>query len=274
MSECYQSIPFTPPGGFPDGIEGPACDANGNLYAVNFGRLGTIGIVTPQGQSDLFVQLPAGSTGNGIRFTSTGSMLVADYTGHNILQVDMHSRNISIYAHNPVLHQPNDLAITRADIIFASDPDWSTSTGRFFRVGPDKSFTLVEDQMGTTNGIEVSPDEHRLYVNESVQRNIWVYDLTEDGTVSNKRLFAHFPDFGLDGMRCDVQGNLYVTRYAKGVVAVLNQRADLLREIPLHGKTCTNLTFGGPDGKTVYVTVADNGNIETFRTEHPGRLTT
>ena len=52
--------------------------------------------------------------------------------------------------------------------------------------------------MGTTNGIEVSPDETKLYVNESVQKNIWVYDLDSDGNISNKILFYSFEDYGLD----------------------------------------------------------------------------
>ena len=51
--------------------------------------------------------------------------------------------------------------------------------------------------MGTTNGIEVSTDENTLYVNESVQRNIWAYDLSATGEVSNKRLLIQFPDLGL-----------------------------------------------------------------------------
>lgn len=273
MSDYYHSQPFTPIAGFPDGIEGPACDRHGNLYAVNFSRLGTIGKVTPEGESSLFVTLPTGSTGNGIRFTRLGQMLIADYTGHNILIVDMESREINVYAHNPGLYQPNDIAISANDIVFASDPSWENSCGRIFRIGSDGKFVLLEDGMGTTNGIEISPDERRLYVNESIQKRIWVYDLSQEGHISNKRLFYQFQDFGLDGMRCDVNGNLFVTRYGKGTVAMLNPSGQILREIQLHGKTCTNLTFGGPDGRTVYVTVADNGNIEKFQAEFAGRLT-
>ena len=72
-------------------------------------------------------------------------------------------------------------------------------------------------------------------------------------------------------MRCDAIGNLYVTRYGKGAIAQVSPRGELLREIPLHGKDCSNLTFGGPDGQTCYVTLADQGNIEVFRTDAPGR---
>ena len=62
--ELYISEVFTAPGGFTSGIEGPSCDRAGNLYAVNYDRQGTIGRVTPNGDCDLFVELPAGSVGN------------------------------------------------------------------------------------------------------------------------------------------------------------------------------------------------------------------
>ena len=62
--------------------------------------------------------------------------------------------------------------------------------------------------MGTTNGIEVSPDQKKLYVNESNQLNLLVYDLSSTGEISNKKLLYKFQDGGLDGMRCDENGNL------------------------------------------------------------------
>ena len=272
MSEQrFISKPLTEPGGFTSGIEGPGCDAGGNLYAVNYVRQGTIGKVTPEGECSIFVDLPKGSTGNGIRFDSVGDMLIADYTGHNILKVDMQTREISVYAHDPNLNQPNDIAIGTNDIVYASDPNWQDSTGQIFRVGADRTFTLLETGMGTTNGIEVSPGEDILYVNETVQRNIWAYDLSPDGEISNKRLLIQFPDFGMDGMRCDVDGNIYVTRHGKGTIVKLSPGGDVLEEVELGGKGCTNLAFGGSDGRTCYVTVADRGNVESFRTDLPGR---
>ena len=68
----YESFIFTPPGGFTKGIEGPACDWEGNLYAVNYREQHTIGKVTPEGECSVFVTLPGGSIGNGIRFNSKG----------------------------------------------------------------------------------------------------------------------------------------------------------------------------------------------------------
>ncbi len=269
--ELFVSQEFTPVNGFTSGIEGPACDANGNLYAVNFERQHTIGKVTPDGEASVFVELPDGSIGNGIRFNSEGFMFIADYTNHNVLKVDMETREISVHAHEPTMNQPNDLAIGANDIIYASDPNWGASTGQLWRVDTDGKVTLLEADMGTTNGIEVSPDEKILYVNESVQRNIWAYDLSPDGEISNKRLLIQFPDFNMDGMRCDIEGNLYVTRHGKGTVAKLSPEGDVLLEVELTGKLCTNIVFGGSDGSTCYVTMADRGNVEVFRADLPGR---
>ncbi len=272
MSEqLFVSRPFTEPGGFISGIEGPACDAAGNLYAVNYARQHTIGQVTPDGKCSLFLELPSGSIGNGIRFNRAGDMFIADYTNHNILKVDMRTRTISIYAHEPSMNQPNDIAIGANDVIYASDPNWDNSTGQVWRIGLDRQVTRLEPDMGTTNGIEVSADERTLYVNETFQRNIWAYDLSPDGQISRKRLLIQFPDFGMDGMRCDSAGNLYVTRWGKGTVVKISPQGAVLLEVKLAGNDCTNLTFGGPDGCTCYVTVADRGNIESFRTDLPGR---
>lgn len=269
--ELFVSQEFTPVDGFTSGIEGPACDAAGNLYAVNYERQHTIGKVTPDGDSSVFVELPTGSIGNGIRFNSAGFMFIADYTNHNVLKVDMDTRDISVHAHEPTMNQPNDLAIGANDILYASDPNWNASTGQIWRVDTDGAVTLLETDMGTTNGIEVSPDERALYVNESAQRNVWVYDLSPEGEVSNKRLLIQFPDFNMDGMRCDIEGNLYITRHGKGTVAKLSPAGEVLLEVQLTGKLCSNIAFGGPDGCTCYVTMADRGNVEVFRSDLPGR---
>lgn len=271
--ELFVARHFTDPDSFTSGVEGPAVDVDGNLYAVNYERQHTIGKVTPEGETSVFVELPNGSIANGIRFNSRGEMMLADYTNHNILKVDMATQEISVYAHQPEMNQPNDIAIDSSDRLYASDPNWGEETGQLWRVDPDGSTTLLEGDMGTTNGVEVSPDEKKLYVNETRQRTVWVYDLSPDGEISNKRLFIEFPpEHGMDGMRCDIEGNLYITRHGKGAVAVLSPEGELIREIQMaEGKSTTNLAFGGPDGRTIYVTVADVGNIQVFRSDIPGR---
>jgi sugar lactone lactonase YvrE len=267
----FISRPFTEPLGFTKGIEGPACDRAGNLYAVNFARRHTIGKVTPAAECSIFLELADGSTGCGIRLNRLGEMFIADHTGHNILKVDIAMRQITVFVHEPAMNQPNDLAITSSGVIFASDPNWKDSTGQLWRIDTCGKAALLEANMGTTNGIEVSPDEKTLYVNETRQRRIWAYDLSADYLISNKRLLIEFPDFGLDGMRCDIAGNLYVTRHGKGSIAKISPSGEVLVEVPLLGKDCTNLTFGGPDGRSCFVTVADVGNIEVFQSDLPGR---
>lgn len=266
----FRSSEFTPAKSFTSGIEGPAVSKTGIVYVVNFAKQGTIGQVSTNGNASLFIELPAGSIGNGIRFDSKGNMLIADYTKHNILKVNMLTKKLSVFAHNPHMSQPNDIAIDNKDRLYASDPNWKAGYGRIWRIDTDGKSTLL-DSMGTANGIEVSPDNKLLYVNESVQRKVWVYDLSSKGEVSNKRLFHEFPDFGMDGMRCDVDGNLYIARHGKGTVVKISPSGKLLKEITLIGKLPSNVAFGGKDGRTVYITLQDNGNLESFRVDRPGR---
>ena len=267
----YQSQDLVFVGQYTSGLEGPAVDQDGNLFFVNPTHSGSVGKVDTEGNFSLFIEhLPEGSTANGIRFGQDQSMYLADYTGHNVLKVNLKTKALSVYAHDSLLNQPNDLAICCNDRMFASDPNWKESTGHLWRV-ENGQFYLLSKDMGTTNGVEVSPDEKTLYVNESVQRKVWAFDLDTEGNISNKRLFHQFDDFGMDGMRCDVEGNLYITRYGKGTVAKLSQEGKLLLEVQMKGKKPSNIAFGGKDGKTAYVTLQDRGYIETFRVEKAGR---
>lgn len=268
--KLFVATPLTPEKAFTPGIEGPGCDAQGNIYVVNYAKQQTIGKTTPDGKSEIFVTLPGKSTGNGIVFDKAGFMYVADYAEHNVLKVDMKTKEIAVFAHEGKMNQPNDLAIAPDGTIYASDPNWGNNTGQIWRVDRSGKVTLAVGTMGTTNGIEVSPDGKTLYVNESVQRNVWAFDIGPDGSLSNKRLVKKFPDHGFDGMRCDVDGNLYITRYGKGTVAVLSPKGEILREIDVLGKSPSNLCFGGPDGRTVYVTEVDKQRLVQFRVDKPG----
>jgi sugar lactone lactonase YvrE len=198
-------------------------------------------------------------------------MYLADYTGHNILKVNMKTKQVATHAHNDNFNQPNDICINRKGQLFASDPNWKNSNGKLWRIDPNGNSVLLTSDMGTTNGIELSPDEKTLYVNESIQRKIWTFDVDAKGNISNKKLFSELSDFGLDGMKCDAKGNLYVTRHQKGVILVLSPEGKLIREIPLKGKKCSNLVFGGKDGKTVFVTLQDRKGMEKFQNDIRGK---
>jgi sugar lactone lactonase YvrE len=266
--ELFKSSIFTPVNSFTSDVEGPAVDKDGNIYAVNFEKQGTIGKITPSGQGTVWITLPEGSIANGIRFDSRGNMMISDYAKHNVFRVEMSTRKLSTVVNEPRMHQPNDIAIDSKDRLYASDPDFKTRTGYVWRVDPNGKVTLL-DSMGAANGIEVTPDERRLYV--SAGRGVWAYDLSANGDVSNRRQLVTFPDFGVDGMRCDTAGNLYLARIGKGTVAEISPEGKIVREIVLTGKKPTNVAFGGGDGRTIYVTMMDGGNLESFMTDIPGR---
>jgi streptogramin lyase len=113
--ELFISSEFTLAKSFTSGAEGPAVGPTGTVYAVNYTKQGTIGQVTADGKASLFIELPAGSIGNGIRFDSKGNMLIADYTKHNILKINMLTKSVSVFAHNSKMSQPNDIAIDNKD---------------------------------------------------------------------------------------------------------------------------------------------------------------
>ena len=268
--DLFKAEPVTKPSEFTPGIEGPACDARGNIYAVNFAAQGTIGRVTPEGQGTIFLRLDNGSIGNGIRFTRDGHMFIADYVNHNVLLVKPGQQVATVFAHEPAMNQPNDLAMAADGTLYASDPAWDKSTGQLWRIDTSGKVTKVASDMGTTNGIDLSPDGKTLYVNESVQQNVWAFTVKPDGSLSDKRLIRKFPDHGFDGMRCDVDGNLYITRYGKGTVVKMAPDGAILQEVDVLGKQPSNLCFGGPDGRTVYVTEVEHTRLVRFRVDRPG----
>lgn len=273
--KLFESRQLTPAGEYTFGIEGPAVDAAGNLYVVNHLRPGTIGKVAAGAErSELFAELPAGSTGVAIRFGRAG-MFVADYKGHNIFVFTPGATAPRVYFHSAAFNQPNDMALARDGTIYASDPHWKRRDGQVWRIVPDGETGRGEPmtaprKFGTTNGIDLSPDETTLYVGESETREIWAYRL-DGGKLAAPRLVRKFADHSLDGLRTDIDGRIYVARILKGTVEVLAPDGKTLREIALRASEPTNLAFGGPDGKTVYVTQRKGGFIETFRVDRPGR---
>jgi sugar lactone lactonase YvrE len=276
----FESRQITPAGEYTGGIEGPAVDAAGTLYVVNFGRQGTIGkLRAGAARSELFATLAGGSIGNGIRFDREGRMYIADFRKHNVLVIEAGQSAPQVYFHSDRFNQPNDLAVASDGTLFASDPHFPHS-GQIWRIvrGPNGKGSgevmSSERPMGATNGIDLSPDGATLYVSESDTREVWAYRL--DGTkLAAPRLVKKFDAFELDGLRTDLDGKIFVARPLNGTVAILapDKPPDtaLVREVPLRGKVPTNLTFGGPDGRSVFVTQKDGKFIETFRADRPGR---
>jgi len=247
---------------FTQGVEGPTMH-NGALYAVNYAQQGTIGRVDNMGKTSLFVRLPNNSIGNGLQFDSHGNLFIADYVNHNILKVPAGSNKAEVFAHNSNMNQPNDIAITKTGVLFASDPNWANETGQLWRINADGSTKLLEENMGTTNGIAVNKENTKLYVNESVQRVVWQYDLDESLNISNKKVLIKFTDHGLDGMRVNNQGHVFITRYGAGKVLEVSPTGKVLNSYKLKGQHPTNLAFDDMQSR-VYVTMQKRGAIEVI----------
>ncbi|PDT67740.1 gluconolactonase [Bradyrhizobium ottawaense] len=276
-TKLFESAQVTPPGEYTFGIEGPAADLEGNLFVVNLGRPGTIGRLPAGGTaSEPFTALPDGSVGNAIRFDRSGTMFIADYKKHNIFAIAKGTTEPGIWFHSDEMNQPNDITIAREGTIYASDPNWKGREGHIWRITKAADGTVqgqimsAPRAMGTTNGIDLSPDGKTLYVGESNSGQIWSYAINGNELTAAKLVKAFQPDT-VDGLRTDVAGRLYVARILKGTIALMKPNGAVEREIALKAKEPTNLAFGGSDGKTVFVTQRQGGFIESFRTDQPGR---
>lgn len=275
--KLFESAQRTPTGEYTFGIEGPAADLDGNLFVVNFGRQGTIGKLAAGGTaSETFIDLPEGSVGNAIRFARDGTMFIADYKKHTIFAVQKGSTRLEVWFRSDLMNQPNDLTVARDGTIYASDPNWKSHNGQIWRIakaadGSVQGKVMTAPRvMGTTNGIDLSPDERTLYVGESLTGELWAYDI-HGNVLTNARLVKTFERDTIDGVRTDVDGRLFVARIQKGLVDVMNADGTIIRQIGLKGKEPSNLAFGGDDGRTVYVTQRQGGFIESFRTDREGR---
>lgn len=255
-----QSQDFLPEGLLSKNANGVTVDKLGNLYVTNFGEDGNIGFVTMKGKYSVYAALPEGAAGNGIHITKKGDLFVADTVGHNIYLINK-KKEVSLFAHDPDMTQLSDLVVSSKGYIYVTDPDWEKGTGKLWSVSPEGRVSLLEEDMGTVNGIDLSHDGKKLYVNESLQGKIWVYDVNHDGTLSNKRLFTTFRTPGLDGMTCDKYGNIYVARYGHGTVAIVTSGGAILKELRLKGKYPTDVTMNHAS-ELCFIPLIDRGCFE------------
>jgi sugar lactone lactonase YvrE len=165
-------------------------------------------------------------------------------------------------------NSPNDLVVKSDGSIFFTDPDFNTPAGQtkemgfqgVFRIGENGIIQVLDSTtFDKPNGICFSPDESKLYVNESPKRIIYVWDVVDDSTITNKRVFFTIPGIDYvhyaDGMKVDPEGNLYCT--GPGGVWVISPDGVCIDTI-LVPSNPSNCNWGDEDRKTLYITAGSS----------------
>jgi gluconolactonase len=266
--------------------EGPAVAADGSVYFTDIPN-NRILKLAPDGTRSVFRE-PSHRT-NGQTFDAQGRLYHCEGSefgpagGRRVTRTDLATGAYEVLTERydgVRYNSPNDVCIDGRGRVYFTDPCYGDRSimemeiEGVYRIDPDGSVVRILQQpaIQRPNGIAVTQDSRRLYIVDSCpteggNRKIWSFDLDERGNPSNQRVVYDFaPGRGGDGMRIDLEGNLYV---AAGIMTprhpwedasvppgiyVMRPDGTLLGRIPVPEDVLTNLAFGGPDGRTLYIT--------------------
>ena len=254
-------------------LEGPTADRDGNVYFVEMVtprimKLGTDGVLTTYRDKS--------NNANGLVVDSQGRLIACEGAESNrngnrvpanarITRTDLKTGAVEVLAtsyEGTPLRGPNDVTLDGRGRIYFTDLAGSA----VYRIDTSGALTrlLTSAEVQRPNGIQVSPDDTRLYVADSFPppgntRRIHVFDLKPDGSVGNGRILYDFgPARGADGLSVDVQGNLYAAAGSAATkntgIHVISPAGMLIKVIPIPEDPISNNAFGGPEMKTLYVT--------------------
>jgi gluconolactonase len=210
---------------------------------------------------------------NGMTYDAELNLIVCEHATSSLIRERPDGRREVLASHflGQELNSPNDVCVHSSGAIYFSDP-WYGRMPVYgverprqlgfqgvYRVAPGggEPKLLVDRYLfDQPNGLCFSPDERQLYVNDTTQALIRVFDVEDDGSMSNPRVFASGIRSELepgvpDGMKCDQHGNIWVT--APGGVWVYSTSGDLLGKVRLP-ELVANLAWGGSDFRTLYLT--------------------
>jgi sugar lactone lactonase YvrE len=157
----------------------------------------------------------------------------------------------------------NDAKVDRAGRIWAGTMDDRevAATGALYRLDPGLSWTRHDDGYGVTNGPTFSLDGNTLYHTDSLNRTVFAFDLTAEGTLINKRPFLRFNDsWGYpDGMCTDAEGGIWIAHWGGGRISRFGPDGRLDRSVALPASQVTSVAFGGPQLDRMFVTSAAVG---------------
>ena len=251
--------------------EGATWDTSSNkFFFTRRPNTGTYQILRLDSPNNVTVWMSPSPQTNGMLLSSDGRLLTAD---ENTMQIRSHYIGASgpedtvVLANTP--KKPNDLCeLTNGDIYFTC-PDWNgvgPSGQGVYLLEPNGVITRVNNTLYQPNGIIASLDETKLYVAESSSSNItykrwWVFPINSNGTLGTGSVFFKPTDLTAmgtsdpDGMTIDERGNLYFT--GLGGVWIVSPTGQELKRIRVNTYNCSNICFGGPDMRTLYITCQD-----------------
>jgi gluconolactonase len=258
-------------------LEGPAFDRQGRLYVtdVPFGRIFRI---SPQGEWEQVSEYDGWP--NGLKIHKDGRIFVTCYK-RGIMLLDQDSGAVTPYLEGAGSESFKGLN----DLIFASNGDLyftdqgetglQDSTGRVYRLTPSGVLTMLLDTVPSPNGIVIDSTMANLFVAATRAQQIWRIPLQASGRVAKVGVFAqlHGGLGGPDGLALDEEGCLIVCHTSFGSIWRLSHVAEPLLRVPSkEGINTTNVAFGGPDRRTLFITESGTGSILQAQMSASGQL--
>jgi gluconolactonase len=214
---------------------------------------------------------------NGLLLSPTRQLVLICYESNEILYLDLDGKlveRIDTDVNGRPFNHPNDIVFTDEGgaYLTTSGPFVAEAKqivgGVYFRAPGAAGFIEVADDVHFGNGIAVINDDNTLLVAEHNANRILSFDISNDGTLSNRKLFARMTDMlpgptqpsiwlGPDGMKVDSKGNIFVAYYMGGYVVKISSEGEFLQAFQIPGIGVTNLTFY-PDDHSMYVTAVED----------------
>jgi gluconolactonase len=199
---------------------------------------------------------------NGIALDAGGAIFACSHKVQGIVKLDLAAATLTTVVDNvggKKFNSPNDLVIRSDGTIFFTDPDYqlgsrTSETGKkgVYRVSPAGAVSVVDDTFNEPNGIALSPDETVLYVADYAGNAVRTFAVAADGSTSGRKDFVTVSS--PDGFGMDCLGNLYVASGGSGgTLQVYAPSGSKLGSVTV-AASLSNVAFGGPDGKTLYLT--------------------
>jgi len=255
-------------------LEGPVLDLSGNLYVTDipWGRVFRI-------DRDKRWSLVAEYDGepNGMKFLDPSTLLITDYK-NGLMQLDVASGRVTALLarrNSERFKGVNDLIFDASGNLYFTDQGQTglhDPSGRLYRLRPDGRLDLLLDNVPSPNGVALSPDGRVLYLAVTRGNCVWRVPLLPDGSVAKvSQFFTSYGPSGPDGLAVDLQGRLLVANPGLGYVWVLNGRGEPVEVLRgPSGASITNLAFGGPDRRILFVTDSTHGDVLTIEMSEAG----